>query len=738
MNKKDRKTKTKDRSEVMRELDDLDMRYLNSTTDPDNLDPTYFSEEVNLVAQENSPSTTVSQSAPAIPSDLEHYEYIGQNESGWMAIDVADDCLSADITHIFLGSDDLLSVNDLIHCIRDKFLITHGIDQAIITQVYEKARSMPGATIEERFTVARGIGPGAGVDGSIKYPVLENSRKRFVMDMEEVPRALNHKSLDAIKASNITGLLVFPGQVLAKAIEPGPGDAGVDVYGNTLVEVGESVCLSHGENVVENDNALSSHIYGYLCLSEERVSVVSPLWVDDDAMSAYFVLIPLYEDAPKLTEEWLLRDLKRLGIRHGIIGDAVRKISSHPMPSVDRPQTFRVASGDLPKNGRDASIDYKFDPLKRAGQITEDGGIDLRARNSHVSVTVGQTLLELSLPTDGKVGRNLYGEAIPASDGTSIELKPGLNVECQGENPIVYRAKIDGSVSLTEDTINVNDVIQVQGAIDYDTGNIESPSDVEISGDIVGGFSVISGGNVTIGGVIEAGATVVAGGDIIVANGISGKDTSVTARGLISMGTIHSKFIQNATVIARGNITVGLYIHNSDVRSGGSIKLQGRNKMKSGAIVGGRAVARDRIECSSVGSAMTRGTIIGLRPAPDEIAKCGKLRSSINDCEAKIRRLRQVVLAFEGATEKTAVTEKTRKKLRILEELQSKLLGEYTYISDEGAERLRAGRIIIRGTLFSGVEVIIGELHRQTTDDLIAVRIKQQDERIFFSRPQSK
>ena len=103
MNKKDRKTKSPGRSEVMRQLEDLDLQYLNSTTDSDNIDPTYVSKEIEIAIQANSKSESTPSSAATIPSDIEHYEKLGERGSGWRALGVADDCLSAEITHISLG-----------------------------------------------------------------------------------------------------------------------------------------------------------------------------------------------------------------------------------------------------------------------------------------------------------------------------------------------------------------------------------------------------------------------------------------------------------------------------------------------------------------------------------------------------------------------------------------------------------------------------------------------------------
>ena len=734
MNKKDRKTKSSDRSAVMRQLEDLDLQYLSSTTDSEDIDPACLSKEIEVAIKENSKSESTPSSTAKIPSDIEHYEKLGERGSGWMALEVADDCLSAEITHISFGSDSSLIVDDLVQCLHHKFLITHGIDETILTEVFEKARSMSETVIEDRFTVARGIEPGPGIDGAILYPVIEKTRERFVIAWDGIADTLTQDSLGAIKASDAIGLIVRPGEVLAQIVDPKPGDPGVDVYGNTLVEVGESVDLTIGENVSEEAKLLVAGIYGYLCLSEGRVSVIPPFWVNADAMCAYFVLFPLYENAPEAKVEWLLSGLEGIGVCHGVVDGMVQKLCSSRMPFVQTPETFAIARGDFPKNGQDAHVKYNFDPLKRAGQLMEDGGIDLRARNSHVGVTAGQKLVELSLPSNGIAGRNLYGEEVSAIDGAAIELLPGTGVTSVGENPIVFRSEIDGTVSLTENKINVNEIIQVQGDVDYDTGNIESPSDIEISGDVVGGFSVISGGNITVCGVIEAGARLVADGDIIVAQGISGKETSVTAKGLISLGTIHAKFIQNATVMARGDIAVGLYIHNSDVRAGGKLNVNAGTNIHSGGIVGGKVLARDGIQCSSVGSAMTRGTIIGLRPAPDEVVKCTKLLSKIKECKTNIARLSQVVAGYEGSkTNKPVVIEKASEKLLALTELHPKLADEYSRILDAGKERLLKGRIVVQGTLFSGVEIIIGEVHRQTADDLIQMRIERQDEKIIFS-----
>ena len=83
------------------------------------------------------------------------------------------------------------------------------------------------------------------------------------------------------------------------------------------------------------------------------------------------------------------------------------------------------------------------------------------------------------------------------------------NVVCNAEMTIMYAA-IDGLFTLTGgETINVFPIYEVNGDVDYHTGNIDFVGTVVIRGNVLTGFRIRAAGDIRIvGGVEGAGAGV--------------------------------------------------------------------------------------------------------------------------------------------------------------------------------------------------------------------------------------
>ena len=173
--------------------------------------------------------------------------------------------------------------------------------------------------------------------------------------------------------------------------------------------------------------------------------------------------------------------------------------------------------------------------------------------------------------TTGKNGVDLAGRTLPGTEGEKKAYRARENVRVEYDEqsrPKFFLSEVDGHVKAKDGTVRVHTVVYVNGDVDYDLGNIESGKDVHIKGSIRAGFSVRAGGSVSIEGIVESGASVYAQGDVIAAKGIVGETTKIVA-----MGDIHTKFIQNSQVVARGDIRVTSYLLNANVRTAGKVKV---------------------------------------------------------------------------------------------------------------------------------------------------------------------
>ena len=79
----------------------------------------------------------------------------------------------------------------------------------------------------------------------------------------------------------------------------------------------------------------------------------------------------------------------------------------------------------------------------------------------------------------------------------------------------------DGHLTFAHEAFQVSPLLEIQGDVDYSTGNIDFSGDVHICGDVRENFTVHAQGTVTVDGLVEA-ATVEAGGDLVIARGVVG------------------------------------------------------------------------------------------------------------------------------------------------------------------------------------------------------------------------
>ncbi|MFH1571526.1 MAG: FapA family protein, partial [Gemmatimonadota bacterium] len=446
--------------------------------------------------------------------------------------------------------------------------------------------------------------------------------------------ALAREELAAVLADDLLGILVGPGQVLAVLHPPTDGEAGTDVRGNPLSRPGAPAELRAGEHVRSGEQGFAAEVFGYACHVDGEISVLSPVWVSPDRLEAHFVHFP-QPRAATLRPDWLLAALRARGVTGGLDEPAVEQLCAAP-PAASAKVAVAVARGTPAVDGADGHVAYAIDMEKRSGKLQADGSVDLRERNAAVGVTAGQVIGELVPPTAGQPGQNLLGEILPARDGQERAFSAGEGVKLEpgdgGRQRFV--AEVDGAVSLGGDTLQVRPVFTVSGDIDYNTGNLDLPANVEISGSVRSGFTVRAGGSVTVGGTVEPGAQVHARGDVVVAKGIFGDATKVVA-----LGSLTTKFVQNSTVLAHGSVTVGAYIIHGRVRAGGEVRVESGGGSRGGSIIGGEVIAGGGIAARLIGSGEGDRALVGIGASPEQAARLARLRQQLRTGQLALRKI---------------------------------------------------------------------------------------------------
>lgn len=428
------------------------------------------------------------------------------------------------------------------------------------------------------------------------------------------------------------------------------------------------------------------------------------LKVSSNGLEAYVTVSP--EENEEISKDQILSYLQANGIVYGILEESIEDLVKKKTFGVP----VLIAMGKEPVNGEDGQI-LMIQPEKRESSEQTKDKIDLRELPSRTRqiVKAGQEIAEIIQPTAGTEGRNVFGRSLNPKPGKPAQLKLGKNVKLSEDGTKVV-ASVDGILSArTDGSIDVNEVLVIKGDVDYATGNIDFPGEVQISGDVKPGFSVKAKGNITVNGVIEA-ATVISFEGSVNALGIKGREKGIVK----AKEDIIAKFLENAIVEAGRSVTVNGPITNSQVRAGIEVKATG-NK---GIIAGGSIAAGFIVEAEEIGSSLGIKTLIeiGFDPQVRDQIKLiqGKLeldRENLSKLVNIYRNIKAIMEKNQGQLppDKMEVYKKvgqTMINLRNTIEMNEKQLQE---LESQIRERFSRAKVIARKILHPGVEVIIFE-----------------------------
>lgn len=425
----------------------------------------------------------------------------------------------------------------------------------------------------------------------------------------------------------------------------------------------------------------------------------------DDQSSAWIDLSNLTSELD-FTEQDLNTFLLTEGITYGIQTGTIRAIAASPLNFYG--QKILIAEGDAPEAGKDGMIQFLTSTDltgERRPLETGNGKVDYKEITRLNNVKKGQVIAKKTDPSPGKPGKNVKGDLIPFSPGKEARFKIGKNVVVSTEGNAMY-ASIDGLITTTENhRINVFPVFEVNGDVDYKTGNIDFVGTVVIRGNVLSGFKVKAAGDIRVIGGVE-GAEVFAEGSIEVTGGIIGYN-----KGLVQAGVdVKSSFIQDANVEAGESIYVSQSIMHSSIRAGRECICAGTK----GLIVGGLIQAGERVAARVVGNPMSTVTTIEVGVMPRLRNELTNLRhqqkglsESIDKTAKALHLLDQMAAAGQISDDKMNM----RMKLQVTHESsmqQMKENREHILDIEKVLEDTSKARVDVTRMIYGGSKIVIG------------------------------
>jgi hypothetical protein len=278
----------------------------------------------------------------------------------------------------------------------------------------------------------------------------------------------------------------------------------------------------------------------------------------------------------------LLDELRGRGIVYGLSEQDILRIIRERILD----EEVEIGHGTPPRHGTDAELEMLLAPPSFATAADDTGRMDYKNVENVSPVKSGDVISRKTPSDPGEPGVNIFGKPVRPPLVRDAKHPAGKNTVISDDG-LEMRAAKDGFLRWSNDKIDVLELYIVRGDVDLRTGNIRYDRDVEVLGDVKGGFEVVAGGDVHVYGNVDGGRVVSEGAGVIVNHGVMGSDKAlamVQAEADIQVG--HARFakIQSKS----GRVIANLTVEHSEIRAAGDLILRAGAAMNSVVEVGGK------------------------------------------------------------------------------------------------------------------------------------------------------
>lgn len=403
--------------------------------------------------------------------------------------------------------------------------------------------------------------------------------------------------------------------------------------------------------------------------------------------------------------------LRKNGVVYGVLDHVIMQFCANPGNYSNMP--LPIASGKPPVPGVDARIEYTFQheqKNERKPRELEDGRVDYYTLISIANVTKGQLLARKHPAVPGEPGMTVTGEEVPPMQGKDVPIKPGKNVVLNEDRTHLY-ATMDGQVSFTDnDKVNVFPVFEVNGDVDFGTGNIDFVGTVVIRGSVPTGFRIRASGDIRVLGSVE-GAELEAGGSVEIKSGIVAQDKGHVIAGQ----NVITSFIQNGHVTAGKDVIVSQSIMFSTVRAGKNVLCQGQK----GIIIGGTIQAGEKIGARVIGNSNSTPTILEVGVKPElriELTQINKelqgVYENLKKTDQGLAMLNQIMHVNGELPMEKKVLQLKLTNTRLVLEKELKRLEARKQEVEEMLEGDSPAQVEVLNLMYPGIKLVFGKLVR--------------------------
>ncbi|WP_440904297.1 DUF342 domain-containing protein [Catenovulum sp. SX2] len=462
--------------------------------------------------------------------------------------------------------------------------------------------------------------------------------------------------------------------------------------------------------------------------------------VSPDAMSAKIELTGPYGGEP-LTANQILRVVTKQGVTMGIDKAAVEKLALEGQDSkAGQLLVAEIARGQQPVKGDDSFFEALTknarDRILQPQEVNDSGKVDMRDLGELISVKPGDVLVKRHLPTHGKPGFTVKGDALSAVPGELLDFDIGEGTEISASDENLLVALNAGLPYITDTGARVDDVLELKG-VDVSTGHIDFDGGVIVNGNVAEGMRLKAKGNVTINGFVEN-AYLEVDGDITVLSGIIGRkvedeqisDETEFSCQIKATGVVCSKYIQYARISTTKDVVFSSQISHSFIKA--KSVVGGAENSPMGKIISGCFHVDNFLACATIGAPASTALHITLYPNYQaDVTKKQAVFKRLKDKAHELELLRSnwLKLKEKGISEEKNNQIATRYKERELK--VKKLKRAYLLLEKKIQQKVKEVYVYASRTMFSHIYIHCGELNKLTTGEHTNSRVKIIDRKFI-------
>lgn len=374
-----------------------------------------------------------------------------------------------------------------------------------------------------------------------------------------------------------------------------------------------------------------------------------------------------------------------------------------------------VAQGRPPVDGTDGRVEFApgCDPRQAEAPggsgVPSPGAVDHHSRSVFVGVQAGDRIGRVVPGTPGTDGADVTGAVLAARPAREPALELDGTVRRLENGDLV--AAVAGVLEYAPPALRVLRTLMIPGDVDFATGNIDAPGDVEVAGGVRDCFRVRARGRLVVRGVVEA-SDLETGADAVLAGGMAARGAGHLLVGL----NLTTTMLRNVTGMVGRHLVARGEVINCDLTVAGEVQGE------ACTIAGGVLVAGGACRVATLGSpaAVPTHLAAGRVPALEELLR--DLEGVLPGYDADVARAQEALERLRQASGRPTpaqAEELTEREFELsgLRARQARVSQRVARLRELLARRTGA-RLEVAGVVHAGVHLWVGGYHVEVLRDL--------------------